>query len=234
VPIATVDGLRLYYESYGQGSAVVVIPGLGADSRLFRAFAQQLSVANRVVVLDPRGSGQSDKPDGPYSIDQMTDDLRGLIAALDLGVCDIVGYSMGGRVALNFAANYPREVRRLVLAATSARSAPSSKFSWRWFAMEVLSRVPSPRWFDPQPRKAFGAQRRASSDFDGRELLHKVEAPTLVVRARKDRIVPTELLAELGGIPRGEHVTLPGGHLSLVLLHSRDLAIAVRSFLTST
>lgn len=51
----------------------------------------------------------------------MTDDVRGLIAALGLGVCDLVGYSMGGRVVLNLAANHPREVRRLVLAATSAR-----------------------------------------------------------------------------------------------------------------
>ncbi len=229
--MTTVAGLRLYYESCGQGFPVVVVPGLGADSRLFRAFAQQLSDFNRVVVLDPRGSGQSDKPEGPYSIDQMTDDVRGLIAALGLGVCDLVGYSMGGRVVLNLAANHPREVRRLVLAATSARVTPTRRFSTRWVTLEVLGRIPTPRWLDPQPKRAFQAQRRASSDFDGRSLLRRVEAPTLVVRARKDRMVPADLSAELEQIPGSEQITLPGGHLSLVALHGRELAIAVGSFL---
>jgi pimeloyl-ACP methyl ester carboxylesterase len=227
-----VDGLRLYYECSGQGFPVVIVPGMGADTRLFRAVAQQLSSLHQVVVFDPRGGGRSDKPPGPYCMQQMTGDLRGLIAALDLGLCDVVGYSMGGRVALNFAANYPREVRRLVLAATSARVTPPPTLSARWFAMEVLSRVPTPHWFDPQPRRAFEAQRQVSVDFDGRALLSKVKAPTLVVYAKKDRMVPAELATELGTIPHCEQITLPGGHLSLVMLHSREFACAVGSFLT--
>jgi pimeloyl-ACP methyl ester carboxylesterase len=234
VPFANVGGIRLYYEHWGQGSPVVLIPGLGADSRLFQPLARQLSAAHRVVAFDPRGSGRSDKPAGPYSIEQMTGDLRELIADLDLGVCDVVGYSMGGRVALNFAAEHPHEVRRLVLAATSARGIPTRRFSARWFALDVIGRLPTPRWFDPQPQSAFQAQRQASAAFDGRAKLARVQAATLIVRASNDHMVPAELTAELGAIPHCQDVTLPGGHISLLTRHSAELASTIGSFLAES
>ena len=84
---------------------------------------------------------------------------------------------------------------------------------------------------DGQPSYAFEAQRRASKSFDGRRLLPQVKATTLIIRARRDRIVPASDAAELQKIPGSSLVDLPGGHLTLVMVHGKLLAETVSSFL---
>jgi aminoacrylate hydrolase len=69
MPYAQVGDIRLYYEVRGDGSPVLLIPGFGADTRLFANVVPLLATSYQVVVLDPRGGGQSDKPAGLYSIE---------------------------------------------------------------------------------------------------------------------------------------------------------------------
>ena len=85
---------------------------------------------------------------------------------------------------------------------------------------------------DGQPSYAFEAQRQASKSFDGRGLLSQVKASTLIIRARRDRIVPASDAAELQRIPGSSLVDLPGGHLTLVMVHGKVLAEAISSFLS--
>jgi 3-oxoadipate enol-lactonase len=229
---AQVGDIKLFYEVHGEGSPVVLIPGLGADTRLFFNVVPLLAVRHKVIVLDPRGGGQSDKPTGDYSIEQMADDVAGLFGALELAHADVVGYSMGGKIALQLAADHPELVDHLVLGATAARPSVTHRFSWRWLMMDVVSRIPMLRKADGQPSYAFEAQRRASKSFDGRHLVGRVKASTLIIRARRDRIVPASDAAELERICGSSRVDLPGGHLTLVMVHGKVLAEAISSFLS--
>jgi 3-oxoadipate enol-lactonase len=227
---AQVGDIKLFYEVHGEGSPVVLIPGLGADTRLFFNVVPLLAVCHKVIVLDPRGGGQSDKPTGDFSVKQMADDVAGLFGALELAHADVVGYSMGGKIALQLAADHPELVDHLVLGATAARPLVTQRFSRRWLMMDVVSRIPILRKADGQPSYAFEAQRRASKSFDGRQLLARVKASTLIIRARRDRIVPASDAAELEKICGSSRVDLPGGHLTLVM--GKVLAEAISSFLS--
>jgi 3-oxoadipate enol-lactonase len=231
VPYAVVGDIKLYYEVHGEGPPVLLIPGLGADTRLFSKVAPLLAASHEVVVLDPRGGGQSDKPAGEYSIEQMADDVAGLFGTLGVARADIVGYSMGGKIALQLAACRPELVDHLILCATAPGPTVKRRLSRRW-AMDLVSRAPILRKADGQPSYAFEAQRQASRSFDGRELLAQVKASTLVIRARRDRIVPARDVAELQKIPGSSLVDLPGGHLTLVMVHGKVLAQAISSFLS--
>ncbi|HTT88252.1 MAG TPA: alpha/beta hydrolase [Acidimicrobiales bacterium] len=232
MPYAEVGDIKLYYEVHGAGPPILLIPGLGADTRLFSKVVPLLATSRQVVVIDPRGGGQSDKPAGPYSIEQMADEVAELFGTLGVANADVVGYSMGGKIALQLAACRPELVDHLVLCATAASPAVTRRFSWRSFMMDLVSRIPLWRKVDGQPSHAFEAQRQASRSFDGRGLLPQVKAGTLIIRARRDRIVPATDAAELQKIPGSLLVDLPGGHLSLVIVHGKVLAEAISSFLS--
>ena len=232
MPYAQVGDIKLYFEVHGDGPAVVLIPGLGADTRLFFNVVPLLATQHQVVVLDPRGGGRSDKPTGEYRIEQMADDVAGLIGTLGIASADVVGYSMGGKIALQLAAGHPELVDHLILGATAVRPPVTRRFSRRWFMMDLVSRIPVLRKADGQPTYAFEAQRQASKSFDGRELVPQVKARTLIIRARRDRIVPASDAAELQKIPGSSLVDLPGGHLTLVIVHGKVLAEAISSFLS--
>lgn len=231
MPYARAGDITLYYEARGDGPPVVLIPGLGADRRLFSNVVPLLARSRQVIVVDPRGGGKSDKPRGDYSIEQMADDVARLFATLGIASADVVGYSMGGKIALQLAAGHPELVDRLVLAATASRPPVTRRFSRRWLMIDVVSRIPVLRKADGQPSYAFEAQLRASKSFDGSELVSRVKASTLIVRARRDRVVPASAATELQEIPRSSLVDLPGGHLTLVMVHGKVLAEAIESFL---
>jgi pimeloyl-ACP methyl ester carboxylesterase len=145
MPLASVNGIELYYERHGLGPELLLVPGLGADTRLFGGITGPLSTTYQVIVFDPRGAGWSDKPPGPYTIEQMANDALGLLDLLGIEGAVVVGYSMGGRIALSLVFDHPTRVRRVVLAATSASTPPTRVFGRRWLVLEVLRRLPTPR-----------------------------------------------------------------------------------------
>ncbi|MDE3087556.1 MAG: alpha/beta fold hydrolase [Acidobacteriota bacterium] len=230
MPTAQVNGIDLYYEVHGEGTPLLLVPGLGADVRLFAGVVGELRRRYRVVAFDPRGSGRSEKPDGPYSIETMADDAAALLAELGVTKAAVVGYSMGGRVALALALRHPEAVDRLVLAATSART-PARSSPWRWFVVEVVGRFPLFRAIDGQPRAAFEHQRQASRRFDCADRLGSLSVPALVLHGTRDRIVPVALARELeAGIPGARLVTVPGGHGALLTFRRRRFVSEITDF----
>ncbi len=110
---AEVNGTRLYYEMAGEGEPIVMIHGLGWDTRSwdnqFAEFAKQY----KVIRYDMRGFGKSDMPtDQPYA---HADDLKALLDHLDVNAAHVIGHSFGGEIAINFALAYPEATRSLVL-----------------------------------------------------------------------------------------------------------------------
>lgn len=124
MPLAAVNGVRLYYEATGRGRPVVFVHGFACGIRSWDPQVRALSRTYRVVAYDVRGHGLSDAPPDAASYSQPTsvEDLRGLLAHLKMRRASVVGLSMGGNIALNFALAYPALVSALVVADTGAGS----------------------------------------------------------------------------------------------------------------
>jgi pimeloyl-ACP methyl ester carboxylesterase len=117
--VVRVDAVRFHYVTAGAGEPVVLIPGWPESWIAWRKVIPLLVKEGRLVaVLDPRGTGDSDKPEGGYGLDTAANDLHGFLAATGLGRpggIDIVGHDVGTWIALAHAELYPGDVRRLVL-----------------------------------------------------------------------------------------------------------------------
>ncbi len=113
----TVNDLRLHYlEWAGRGTPVVMVHGLASVCHMFDLVAPWLTSLGRVVALDQRGHGESDKPDSGYDFASIVGDLAGFLSAVELAEpCVLAGHSWGGSVALDFAATHPDRVKGLVL-----------------------------------------------------------------------------------------------------------------------
>jgi pimeloyl-ACP methyl ester carboxylesterase len=114
-------GIDLYYETHGQGEPLVLIPatGFAADVWLPEQ-VPALSKATQVIIFDPRGCGRSSAPHAEYTIGDMAADVVALLDHLGLPAAHILGHSMGGRIGLAMALDWPRRVRSLILAASGS------------------------------------------------------------------------------------------------------------------
>jgi len=115
MPTVTVDSARLYVEEHGGGDPIVLIHGLGSSARDWFAQIPFLEKHYRVITLDLRGHGRSDKPDEPYSIAQFARDVAVILRKMEAAPAHVVGLSMGGMVAMQLAADAPELVRSLVV-----------------------------------------------------------------------------------------------------------------------
>jgi 3-oxoadipate enol-lactonase len=118
--VRAADGTRLAVVEAGEGDPVLLIPGLGYASWSFDRQVTGLSGAARVLAMDNRGTGASDKPPGPYSIDQFAEDAFAVLEQRGAAPATVVGTSMGGYVALTLALRHPEAVSSLVLTATTS------------------------------------------------------------------------------------------------------------------
>src|SRR5262245_52469783 len=128
----TANGIGTHYELEGTAGAPVVAlsHSLAANLHLWDAQAATLRDRYRVLRYDIRGHGGSDVPPAPYTLEQMADDLHGLMQALGIANAHFVGLSMGGLIGMTMALRYPRAIRTLVLADTTASYGPERKPMW--------------------------------------------------------------------------------------------------------
>lgn len=119
MPFAVTGGVRLYWEEHGSGRPVLLIMGLSFTHDMWFRVLPALSAGYRAIVFDNRGMGGSDCPRGPYSIRQMARDAAAVMDAAGIRSAHVIGASMGGMIAQEFALRAPDRVRSLVLACTS-------------------------------------------------------------------------------------------------------------------
>lgn len=115
MPLIQINQTGLYYESSGQGETLFFIHGLGSSVRDWENQIPYFAERYRVVALDLRGHGKSDKPPGPYSSQLFASDIAELIRSLDIAPAHIVGLSLGGFIACQLAADHIELVRSLVV-----------------------------------------------------------------------------------------------------------------------
>ena len=121
LPYIKTQEISIYYEIAGEGKPVLFIGGTGADLRVKpNVLDGPLPKAMKVLAYDQRGLGQTDKPEGPYTMAQYADDAVHLLDELGLDRVHVVGVSFGGMVAQHLALRHPGRIDSLVLCCTSA------------------------------------------------------------------------------------------------------------------
>jgi pimeloyl-ACP methyl ester carboxylesterase len=122
MPTATLPtGIDLYYEVHGQGEPLVLIPATGFSAEVWQPYqVPGLSKDLRVIIFDQRGTGRSSTPKGVYAIEQMAADTVALLNHLGIEQAHILGHSMGGRIGLAMALDFPGRVKSLILAASGS------------------------------------------------------------------------------------------------------------------
>ncbi|HEU5229805.1 MAG TPA: alpha/beta hydrolase [Ktedonobacteraceae bacterium] len=230
MPTAQVNDIQIYYEIHGEGEPLVLIGGLANDSAAYTdrtSIAANLAQHYKVIAFDNRGVGRTDKPDIPYSIAMMAADTAGLMQAIGIKQANIIGVSMGGRIALELTLEHPEMVKKLVLVSTAARTIQTWQ---RRLLFATLSRIPI-RGRYPQPHYAFERQREASSSYNCTTRLAELHVPTLILHGKKDKTTPYPLAEEMHNlIPDSKLITFNGGHIFL-FLKQQEFVHAVLDFL---
>lgn len=229
MPTVRVGDIQMYYEIHGEGEPLVLILGLAGDISEYAGLIQPFAQHYRVLAFDNRGAGRSDKPDKPYTIAMMADDTFGLMNAAGFERANVLGISLGGRIALALTLAHPERVEKLVLVSTSARVLPRS---WRFHVLSLLSSAPFLRGKHPQPRYAFRRQRDASTNFNWTDRLPEIRRPTLILHGRDDKTALYPLAEEMHrGIRDSQLISFDGGHLFFLLRERQRFLDAVTDFL---
>lgn len=120
MPYIQAGDVRIWYETFGQGEPLLLIMGLGGTVRSWGLQIPQLSKRYRLICLDNRGVGYSDKPPGPYRIEDMAADALAVLDALSIRSAHVLGVSMGGLIAQALYHAQPQRVRSLILGCTGS------------------------------------------------------------------------------------------------------------------
>jgi 3-oxoadipate enol-lactonase len=256
------DGTHISFETFGraEGEPVVLVQGLGADSRGWIRQRRAVGERYRAVTVDNRGVGRSDVPPGPYDLEVMAADVVAVLDELDIETAHVVGASMGGIIAQVLGVRYQERVRSLTLACTGCHH-----LQWRrdllaeWGELAVTKGMRSvvdaaSRWLiGPRARvrfwpvigwlgplalqvkpEAFRAQVDAILALDDklRFELAAVDVPTLVLVGSQDILTPIGDSELIHElIPHSELVIVTGAAHGFMVEHAGSFNRAVRSFL---
>ncbi|GLH96764.1 alpha/beta fold hydrolase [Phytohabitans aurantiacus] len=201
---AQVNGLNMYYETHGEGRPLILIHGGLMSGEAFGATITALAEKRQVILPDLQGHGRTGDIDRPIDPDLMCDDIAALIDHLGLDRPDLIGYSLGGAVALRTAIKYPEKVGKLVSASANIRrdatypdmlvqqsqvNAAAAEFMKDTPMYELYARVaPRPEDF-PQLLQKLGDL--MAKDFDLTEEVRGLQVPTLVMAADADMQPPS-------------------------------------------
>ncbi|GAA2354248.1 alpha/beta hydrolase [Saccharopolyspora halophila] len=228
------DGTSLAYQVEGDGLPLVLLAGQANSHRWWDEVRYDFRATHRTITVDYRGTGDSGKPDKPYSTPGFAEDVIAVLDELGIETADVYGTSMGGRIAQWLAINHPERVRKLVLGCTTPGGANAIERDdevrrllvqpdAHALAKVVLELMYSPEWLADHdgPRNVLGdrrmpayAMRRhriASSEHDAWDELPRVRAETLILHGDDDRLTPVrnaDLLAER--IPNARLHVFPG------------------------
>jgi pimeloyl-ACP methyl ester carboxylesterase len=122
--VALPTGVDLYYETHGTGEPLVLIPSTAFSGEVWKPYqVPGLLKSLNLIIHDPRGTGRSTANQQVYTINQMANDVAALLDHLKIPAAHLLGHSMGGRIALETALNFPRKVKSLIMAASGSGQA---------------------------------------------------------------------------------------------------------------
>lgn len=122
MPKVKINDIHMYYELHGEGEPIVLISGFSVDHVTWQFIVESLKTQYQVLLLDNRGSGQTDVPEGAYSIDQMAQDVVDLCTHLGIEKAHFVGNSMGGFIVQTLAHRHAERVKSAVIANSAIKT----------------------------------------------------------------------------------------------------------------
>lgn len=238
------NGISLHYKIEGNqdGFPLVFINALGTDLRIWDGVVPHFAGRYRVIRFDKRGHGLSDYPPAPYSIHDHATDLYGLLDDLNISQAILVGISVGGMIALDYAATWPERVHSLILCDTAPQIGTTELWNerintLREHGMDSMGEAILSRWFAPSfktqspaayrgyfnmltrnPVEGYTGTCEAIRDADLTSAARTITARALVLCGAEDVSTPPDLargLIEL--IPKANFQEIPGaGHLPCI------------------
>jgi 3-oxoadipate enol-lactonase len=229
------NGIEINYAIEGEGPVVTFSHSLGCNLSMWDAQAAALRGRYRVLRFDTRGHGQSGAPAGAYTLEQLAEDVHGLLGGLGIPRTHFVGLSMGGMIGQVFALKHPEMVRSLVLCDTTSRVPAAAAPVWQdriktaeAKGMEPLVEPTLSRWFTapfrarrPDLMAHVGAMIRdtpaqgyigcchAIPKIDVTDRLGAVACPALVIVGEEDPGTPVEMARDI-------HAALPSAELAIL------------------
>lgn len=257
MPKVQVRDIEMYYEETGQGAPLLLIHGLGSSMRDWEMQVPYFSRNFRVITLDVRGHGQTDKPAGPYSIPLFAEDTAEFMKILQIESAHVVGISMGGMIAFQLALIVPERIRSLVIANTGSElivrtlrdflMVSQRKLIVRLLGMrkmgEVLSKrlFPEPgfeelrrifveRWAENDPR-AYRDSMQGLLGWSVTDRLSSIHCPTLILSADQDYTPVAIKEAIVAKMPNAKLAVIPNSHHAVPVERPEEFNQIVGEFL---
>ena len=229
------NGIEINCEIAGEGPWVTLSHSLACNLHMWDEQMAALTKQYKVLRFDTRGHGQSSAPPGPYTLEQLADDVKGLLDALGIQQTHWVGLSMGGMIGETFALKYPGVFRSMVLADTTSRRPPDADKMWgdritvaQTQGMGALVESTLARWFTEPYRNArkdvmariandirntpvagFSGCCQAIAKIDLLDRLKEIKCPALIMVGDQDHGTPPEMARQI-------HENLPGSELRII------------------
>lgn len=262
MPVAAVNDIEINYRLEGDGpETIVLVNGLADDLTTWDYQVPALLEAGyRVLRFDNRGVGRTSKPAGAYTSRMLADDTKALVDRLGVTDFHLMGTSMGGMIAQEYAINHGADLRSLVLSCTYAEPGPfCSRLFKGWEELAPVKGVPfimrevtlwafTQDFFEtrpadladfetemaamPWPAEAYLSQLNVIQRHNTTDRLPGITVPTLVQAGEEDILIPVRLSRRLcEAIPDAEWTTTRGGHACL-WEHPQEFNAALLQFLT--
>jgi len=229
------NGIDINYEIEGEGPWLTMSHSLACNLHMWDPQMSVLTKKFKVLRFDTRGHGQSSAPAGEYTLEQLADDLKGLLDALKIKQTHYAGLSMGGMIAQAFALKYPGVFQSMVLADTTSRRPPNAGQMWgeriqnaQTKGMGALVQGTLERWFtEPYrnsrkdvmekigndirntPVNGFVGCCHAISKVDYLDRLKEIKVPALIIVGEQDHGTPPEAARVI-------QQNLPGSELKII------------------
>ena len=209
----TVNGIKLYYETYGSGLPMLQIHGngqnIGALSRQIEFFSRKY----KVIAADSRGHGKSEMGEGPLTYEQMAEDLNAMLDKLELKPVLVLGWSDGGILGLLLAIHHPDKVSKLAIMGANLEPAGAQDWAVQWVAAQeklvdekLATKDTSMPW--AKSKQLLGLLGKQPHIPLGD--LHRISAPTLVMAGDKDVIRGEHTLTIFENLPKAHLCIFPG------------------------
>lgn len=240
------NGIEVNYELCGSGKCLVLIHGFSDNLNMWFRQMPEFSKRCRVLAYDVRGFGQTEVTKEPYSMGLFADDLYELLRALDIESACVLGYSMGGRIGLEFALKHPEMTDVLILANSGVGASPSHDMEERRNMMaeilkqgdiNVISEIMAAASFSPdfgeknpaafQKYKSIKMQNNPSEYYaimqaivgaiDSPVELNRLKCPVLIIAGERDGLMEVSVAESMRQtIENAELQILPTGHAAAI------------------
>jgi 3-oxoadipate enol-lactonase len=212
--------VALYYEVRGAGAPLVLVAGLGADGASWSGVIARLPKQYQIITIDNRGAGRSGIPEKPYTVASMAEDIVRLLDHLKIPKAHILGHSLGGYIAQEFAIRYPERVQRLILESTAAASSKRNNELFLKFYKDLEAGSDPEAWLREWTRWLFSPRSLARESFVTalikRGLRERCKQQLPGFKGQIDAVASFDVRGCLGGV-RARTLVLEGGEDVLIL-----------------